>query len=754
MADHLNPLESNSAAEPDDEQRLATSRRDFIRLAIAAGSGLALSPLFSLDAQVAGAFCAGVTGKELMPIGEIVSSGGFLRGVIDLGVEARNVTYYQANGGYVCFKPTLRAYQGYQGWSLDAKNRVTASGVAAPGPTLRAKVGDKVELIFLNRIDRAKFNQSALTSIKSAPNKCDTVLNQDGTQAYPGGDAARFPNCFHASNTSNLHFHGTHTTPGTFGDNVLIGVLPVPKMDTAAAIEKAKTAYAEWEGGSNPTKWLIDDAMATLKLMLDAATKANDATLAQQLTDAIATNETNLSHGEWPQYWPGFYPHFFDLPHWSGSLEKFPKMGQSPGTHWYHCHQHGSTALQIINGMAGLFVIAGDYDDKILRLGGGTPEKPKIKEQVMIFQIFGEQPQQIQASPSTNQTAVNGQAVPTITMKKGEVQWWRIGDAAMKAHGVGEFAFFDEATYNFYIANPSKLGVPAKAGRNTMAPLPPIDPAKVPNMYQTGQDGVQLAWQNFQLLSKLTYTQQAPGNRADFLVKAPATEGTSYMVFWFGEGGPPAPPDIRQNAVLKVITAGDPAGVNTSLPTEEEYPQQPGFLADITEAEIEGRHRTLTFSMEGGIGAQPVFKIDGKQFEEGVIDQLILLGNAEEWTIQNISGRAVQHPFHIHINPFQVTEVFDPLTMKEPLQLPAPWLWWDTFPIPAGVQKVENGKFVFDPVTNLPVLEGPPGHIKIRSRFVDFPGTYVLHCHILGHEDRGMMQLVKVMDNKTVVKHH
>jgi FtsP/CotA-like multicopper oxidase with cupredoxin domain len=157
--------------------------------------------------------------------------------------------------------------------------------------------------------------------------------------------------------------------------------------------------------------------------------------------------------------------------------------------------------------------------------------------------------------------------------------------------------------------------------------------------------------------------------------------------------------------------------------------------------------------MQGGIGQQPIFKIDHKQFEEGTIDQLILLQNSEEWTIKNLSGRAVQHPFHIHINPFQVTEVFDPLTMKEPLALPQPWVWWDVFPIPAGVQKIEDGKYVFDK-DGYPVLEGEPGHIKIRSRFVDFPGTFVLHCHILGHEDRGMMQLVKVMDNKTVVKHH
>jgi FtsP/CotA-like multicopper oxidase with cupredoxin domain len=765
MADHLNPnapLHTN--AEPEDD-RLATSRRDFLGLSLAAGSGALLWPIFAplAHAQRAGVFCAPVTGKDLVNPGEIVrDASGFLRGVINLHVEKRSITYYQGNGGYVCFQPTLRAYEGYQGWTLDPAKKVTINGTSGPGPTLRARVGDTIELMFLNRVDQAQFQATSLTSVKSAPNKCDTVLNQDGTEAYPAKDAGLFPNCFHASNTSNLHFHGTHTNPDDFGDNVLIGVLPNPRMDAQAAIEMGKRAYAQWDAGQNPSKWLVEESMTALKVMHAAAVAAKNDNLATQLADAIHTNETNLAAGEWPQYWPGFYPHFFGLPQWSGSLQKYPRMGQSPGTHWYHCHQHGSTALQLINGMAGLFIITGSsYDDYILRLGGGTPEKPKIKERVMIFQIFGEQPQQLQASPSTNQITVNGQVVPTVTMAKGEVQWWRIGDAAMKAHGVGDFAFFDEATYLDYVANPNKLKAPliAPKARATMAPLPNIDPNKVPNLYQTAQDGVQLAWKNFQALSKLTVTQQAPGNRADFLVKAPNVEGTSYLVFWFSPGGPPAPPDIRQNLVLKVVTKGNPDGVNTALPTEQQYPPQPGFLTDITDAEIEGRHRTLRFSMHGGIGSQPIFKIDGEQFQEGRIDQLILLENSEEWTIENWSGRSVMHPFHIHINPFQVTEIFDPLTMTEPLELPQPWVWWDVFPIPAGVQEyVVNADgtvtYQFDPVTNLPKLKNGPGWIKIRSRFVDYPGTYVLHCHILGHEDRGMMQLVKVVDNKTVVKHH
>ncbi len=37
-----------------------------------------------------------------------------------------------------------------------------------------------------------------------------------------------------------------------------------------------------------------------------------------------------------------------------------------------------------------------------------------------------------------------------------------------------------------------------------------------------------------------------------------------------------------------------------------------------------------------------------------------------------------------------------------------------------------------------------PGYFKMRSRFADFLGKFVLHCHILGHEDRGMMQLIQI----------
>ncbi|MGZ8780013.1 MAG: multicopper oxidase domain-containing protein, partial [Thermoanaerobaculia bacterium] len=101
----------------------------------------------------------------------------------------------------------------------------------------------------------------------------------------------------------------------------------------------------------------------------------------------------------------------------------------------------------------------------------------------------------------------------------------------------------------------------------------------------------------------------------------------------------------------------------------------------------------------------------------------------------------VTHPFHIHINPFQVTKIEVPVASADgnsftyTAYTPKDNFWWsDVQNLPAGVA-LANGQFA-------------PGKVTIRHQFVDFTGTYVLHCHILAHEDRGMMQLVRVVPTK------
>lgn len=120
--------------------------------------------------------------------------------------------------------------------------------------------------------------------------------------------------------------------------------------------------------------------------------------------------------------------------------------------------------------------------------------------------------------------------------------------------------------------------------------------------------------------------------------------------------------------------------------------------------------RVLTFS-EGGTSENTTFLIDGKEFDPNVVSQIMTLGTTEEWRIVNESSEV--HPFHIHINPFQVISINGVPIDRKSLD--------DTFPVPAN------------------------GEIVMRTKYRDFDGKYVLHCHILFHEDHGMMQVVEVV---------
>jgi FtsP/CotA-like multicopper oxidase with cupredoxin domain len=228
----------------------------------------------------------------------------------------------------------------------------------------------------------------------------------------------------------------------------------------------------------------------------------------------------------------------------------------------------------------------------------------------------------------------------------------------------------------------------------------------------------------------------APGNRVDLLVQAPSTPG-EYQVKFGGGGTVLLTVKVQQDPAVPAIPNPMP------FPTKAQFPQMPGFLADLKFPTDAKKKRELRFNsvadptvapnMARGTNPPyppPKHTIDGKQFSEHTIDQTMQLGDTEEWTIYNDGGAA--HPFHIHINPFQVVEILNPKVSKNPVRLPRPWIWWDNFAIPQAAVPPDStdGKVV-------------SGYFKMLSRFVDFTGMYVLHCHILGHEDRGMMQLVQ-----------
>ncbi len=132
--------------------------------------------------------------------------------------------------------------------------------------------------------------------------------------------------------------------------------------------------------------------------------------------------------------------------------------------------------------------------------------------------------------------------------------------------------------------------------------------------------------------------------------------------------------------------------------------------------------RTLTFQANTPDNPEKYYAeanatIDHSEFGGGeVVNHWVELDAVEEWTLENESE--FPHPIHIHVNPMYVFEIKGEDPLDYTLDLP---FWADTIQVP------------------------PNGHVKIRMRFKDFTGTYPLHCHLLYHEDGGMMQHVKVV---------
>jgi FtsP/CotA-like multicopper oxidase with cupredoxin domain len=203
-------------------------------------------------------------------------------------------------------------------------------------------------------------------------------------------------------------------------------------------------------------------------------------------------------------------------------------------------------------------------------------------------------------------------------------------------------------------------------------------------------------------------TLLAPGNRDDFLIKAGAPGTYQLKGLEFARSSTLVRDEVE---LLTLVVEGSP--MDMPLPTTLVEPP----YAPITDDELTGT-RELVFDTVDNEGQFPsgytldtANIIDGNLYQGDVVNQSIQLGAVEEWTIINNADE--DHNFHIHTNPFVIIDRNG--VAKDPP------LWGDTVVLPAG------------------------GSVTFRSRFLDFTGEYVLHCHIIDHEDLGMMQNVEVV---------
>ncbi|WP_072803076.1 multicopper oxidase family protein [Rhodococcoides yunnanense] len=103
------------------------------------------------------------------------------------------------------------------------------------------------------------------------------------------------------------------------------------------------------------------------------------------------------------------------------------------------------------------------------------------------------------------------------------------------------------------------------------------------------------------------------------------------------------------------------------------------------------------------------------------------LNSVEEWKITNLNND--EHPMHIHVNDFQVMEIVDPVAGT--VTGVQPW-GQDNVNVPAPVTDDQENPLV-------------PASVTLRTKFTEYTGTFVIHCHRLNHEDNGLMALVSVI---------
>ncbi len=385
-------------------------------------------------------------------------------------------------------------------------------------------------------------------------------------------------------------------------------------------------------------------------------------------------------------------------------------LNQPPGLYWYHPHIHGFSKLQVTGGASGALVVEG--------LERAYPEVAGLPERVLI--IRDQDLLHPDAAPARSEPVVpkmmidrdgdaanNGTGfgkpardlsinyvpvpypdypVATLRMRPGERQLWRVLNAASITY-LNLALLFDKT--------PQQVEIMALDG--------------VPLNHQ-GKDE--------HATRRLNHVGLAPGARAEIIVTGPPLGTQALLVNRTVDTGSAGEND--PNRALALITvdpnAPEPRLALEAAPSPLPKPALP-WLGDVTPV----RTRRLFFSEDG---ADFFVTVDGEtptKFDPGsnVPNIVVTQGDVEDWIIENRSSEL--HAFHIHQIHFLLLD-----QSGQPVDEP----------------------FLRDTI-NVPYYNGRtatyPG-VRLRMDFRDpnTVGTFPYHCHLLEHEDNGMMGLLRV----------
>lgn len=404
-----------------------------------------------------------------------------------------------------------------------------------------------------------------------------------------------------------------------------------------------------------------------------------------KLTNTISTSQpTNLHyHGFAVSPLAPSDDIFISIPPAGGFYNYTVNMpaNHAQGMFWYHPHPHGISEPQVLGGMSGGMIVEGLLEATFPQYAGVTERIMLLKDTELNSQF---------ALPTTSPCYPPGNDPSDPTKVK------TVNGLCNPAIGIrpGEIQFLRianvgaDAYMNLQWADNTIMYIIAVDGNATTYPiatsawlLPPG--ARVEALVQGGPAG------RTSQLNSLSYNTGPAGD----------PNPTVPLAALVSSGTP-----VKNALLSQKFKSTAAAGRKRVFPTIEQ----------VRDYKVT-KQRTFTFS-ENNAGDK--FCINGCQYDMNRVDTTVNVGDVEEWTLLNTSGEV--HAFHIHQLDFLVTEINGVPITQTGLQ--------DTINIPYQVG-------------------GTPGQVKIKLAFTNpnIVGEFVYHCHILEHEDAGMMANIVVL---------
>ncbi len=410
----------------------------------------------------------------------------------------------------------------------------------------------------------------------------------------------------------------------------------------------------------------------------------------QQVTMQV----TNLLFDTTTIHWHGMHvapendggPHTIIPPFtiWEPSFEVLDHAA----TYWYHPHLHHMTNMHVQMGIAGMIIVR-DPIEAALNL----PRNYGFDDIPLIIQTKGfDNNNQIVVETALDTTIMVNSTLKPFVQLPAQIVRLRLLNGS------------SERMYNLGLTNNLPFHIIATDGGLLNAPV------------------------------QLTRLKLAPGERAEILVDLTGLNGQFIHLMSYGSelangiyGA--LQPGMGAGQSIPNYTLNPLNGSNFQVLEIQVIPQYNNPITTIPTSLVqnnpwlegsENATKTLTFSPQamGPTAINGPFLINNTTFNMDVVNYSIPLNNTEIWTLQN--NTPIAHPFHIHNVPFYILDI-------------------NGTPPPAEL----SGR------KDVVLVPGGQGTVRFITKFEDFANPdvpYMYHCHMLTHEDGGMMGQFIVYD--------